>query len=360
MLERLAESGISRVAEAAGRTLRASAKAAATRRAGVVEEGAVPRRGRPQLRRQVFDSECFDELPGELQRREGEPPSGDLAVDRAYDGAGLTWQFFHDVLGRNSVDANGMTLTSSVHYGSAFSNAIWNGYQMMYGDGDGTVFGCFTSALEVIAHEITHGVTQFTAQLVYQGEAGALNESFSDVFGIVVKHWSRRNETERPNWLIGESLLLPPAGARALRDMENPGTAFRDNRYLGDDLQVGHYADFYRSDTDNGGVHINSGIPNRAFVIAATAIGGETWGIPARIWYTALTGGPRDPATNEVIDPELSLKPDSGFKDCAALTILLARALHRDQPSVAEAVAEGWLRTGVITADVARTLGVGV
>ena len=118
----------------------------------------------------------------------------------------------------------------------------------------------FTGALEVIAHELTHGITQFTAQLPYQGEQGALNESFSDVFGSLVKQWAAGQSVAQADWLIGNTILAPGIQGRALRDMANPGTAY-DDPCLGKDPQPGHMSGYVQTEDDNGGVHINSGIP---------------------------------------------------------------------------------------------------
>jgi Zn-dependent metalloprotease len=123
-------------------------------------------------------------------RSEADQPVADAAANQAFDHAGTSWKFFNQVFGRESVDGHGRTLVSSVHYSQNYDNAFWNGNQMVYGDGDGKVFQNFTNSLEVIAHELTHGVTQFSAQLPYQDQQGALNESFSDVFGSLVKQWS--------------------------------------------------------------------------------------------------------------------------------------------------------------------------
>ena len=129
------------------------------------------------------------QLPGSRKRRQSDPPSDDVAVNQAWEGADETYRFYSDVLGRNSVDDRGMELVSSVHFGSDFDNAFWNGTQMVYGDGSGRIFvkGGLTAAIDVIAHELTHGVTQYTAGLEYSSQPGALNESFSDVFGSIVK-----------------------------------------------------------------------------------------------------------------------------------------------------------------------------
>jgi Zn-dependent metalloprotease len=184
------------------------------------------------------------------------------------------------VFGRNSLDDGGMSLISSVHVGEAdggdrfqpMNNAFWDGSQMAYGDGDGQVFQCFTRSLDVVGHELTHGVQSFTSNLLYRGQSGALNEHFSDVFGILVRQWRRKESATEASWLIGREVLVPAPTRRGIRDMEHPGTAYRDDPALGTDPQPDHMSKLYVGSADSGGVHINSGIPNRAFVLVAQAL----------------------------------------------------------------------------------------
>jgi Zn-dependent metalloprotease len=252
----------------------------------------------------------------------------------------LAWRFYNQIFGRESVDGHGRTLVSSVHYSQNYDNAFWNGQQMVYGDGDGKVFQNFTGALEVIAHELTHGVTQFTAQLPYQDQPGALNESFSDVFGSMVKQWSLGQTVDEADWLVGAGILAPGVNGRALRDMANPGTAF-DDRMLGKDQQPGHMKDYVETADDHGGVHINSGIPNLAFVLAAKAIGGRAWDVTGKIWYVTLT-------------ERLTAKAD--FLKCANETVSVARDLYPQDISVAKVVAKAWADVGVLSAPAAAAI----
>src|ERR1700693_77184 len=140
-----------------------------------------------EKRRTVYDAKHRESLPGKLVRSEGGPPSADVAVNEAYDGAGATYDLYEQVYGRSSIDGRGMRLDSSVHYAVGYDNAFWNGSQMVYGDGDGKLFERFTKSVDVIGHELTHGVTAHEAKLDYQDQPGALNESFSDVFGSLVE-----------------------------------------------------------------------------------------------------------------------------------------------------------------------------
>jgi Zn-dependent metalloprotease len=201
---------------------------------------------------------------------------------------------------------------------------------MVYGDG-GRLFkpGSLTTALDVIAHELTHGVTQFTANLDYAGQPGALNESMSDVFGSMVKQYALGQTVDEADWLIGAGLLRDPQ-ATALRSVKDPGSAAPD------DPQPASMADFRQlpdnEDGDWGGVHINSGIPNRAFYLAARALGGHSWDRAGRVWYDALTR---------------RLRPDAQFSDAARATIEAAEELFPGG-AVRDRVEEAWRTVEVL------------
>ena len=239
-------------------------------------------------RRAAYDARNGTTLPGTLVRGEGSKPSPDVAINEAYDYAGDTYDFYRQVFARNSVDNRGMSLDSSVHYRRLFNNAFWNGKQMVYGDGDGRIFVHFTSCLDIIGHELTHGVTQFTSALQYEAQSGALNEHFSDVMGSLVKQWKLKQSAAQADWLIGKGLLAPGVKGVALRSMKAPGTAYNDPRTLGQDPQPAHMKDYLNTDQDNGGVHINSGIPNKAFFNAAITLGGNAWEKAGKIWFNAF------------------------------------------------------------------------
>jgi len=286
-------------------------------------------------RRTVYDAGHAERLPGRLVRSEGEAPVRDAAVNEAYDGAGVTYDLYREVFGRNSIDDRGMRLDSSVHYGRKFDNAFWDGRQMVYGDGDGTIFRRFTACIDVIGHELTHGVTEAEAALDYQGEPGALNESFSDVFGSLVKQYHLGQTAAEADWLIGAGLFARGVKGVGLRSMKAPGTAYDDPR-IGKDPQPAHMKDYVETHEDSGGVHINSGIPNRAFYLAATAIGGQAWGNAGRIWYRTL----RD-----------RLRRDSDFATAARATAEAAAELHGPDSVEAGAVREAWQAVGVVAAE---------
>jgi len=286
--------------------------------------------------RTIHDAHTGTSLPGEVVRSEGEPATDDQAVNEAYDGLGETWRLFDEAFGRNSIDGNGLPLLATVHYDRDYENAFWNGAQMVFGDGDGTIFLGFTRSIDVIGHELTHGVTESTADLVYHGQPGALNESVSDVFGALVKQRTLGQTADQADWLIGADLLAPGVQGVALRSMKDPGTAYDDPR-LGKDPQPADMAGYVETTDDNGGVHINSGIPNRAFHVAATAIGGNAWEAPGQIWYDVLTG----PA----------IRPDCDFATFARLTADAATARFGEGSAESMAVQEAWQTVGVTGPD---------
>ncbi len=283
--------------------------------------------------RAVHDAGHAQTLPGSLVRGDGAPPTADAAVDEAYDYAGEVLSLFTEEFHRSSVDDRGTGLTLTVHYGQAYDNAFWDGSQLVFGDGDGEIFDRFTKPRDVLAHEFTHGVTQFTAGLSYQGQSGALNESMSDVFASQSKQRVLGQNADQADWLIGEGLFLPGVAARALRSMTEPGTAYDDPR-LGKDPQVASMADYVTTPDDNGGVHLNSGIPNRAFAVAAITLGGPSWGRAGQIWYAALTGG--------------DVGADADFASFAQATVQAARRLFAADPAAATAVQEAWTTVGVL------------
>jgi Zn-dependent metalloprotease len=241
-------------------------------------------------KRTIYDTGSTETLPGKLVRKEGGPATGDAAADEAYDGLGETHRLYAEVFSRNSIDGAGLKLDATVHYGQLYDNAFWNGSQMVFGDGDGEIFQRFTKSLSVIGHELTHGVTQYTAALAYRNQAGALNESMSDVFGVLVEQYAKKQTAAEASWLIGEGLFTDAVQGAALRSMKAPGTAYDDD-VLGKDPQPDSMDTYVRTSADNGGVHINSGIPNRAFSLVALELGGNAWETPGQIWYNTLTSG---------------------------------------------------------------------
>ena len=268
---------------------------------------------------------------GPVVRQEGDGPIGDPAVDEAYDYMGATYDFYWQVFSRDSIDNQGMPLNGIVHYDQAYDNAFWDGQRMIYGDGDDEQFVRFTKSVDVIGHELTHGVTQNEAGLIYWGQAGALNESVSDVFGTMVKQYYNKQQVTAADWLIGQGLFTPSVEGSAIRSLAAPGTAYNDP-VLGTDPQPAHMNDYVHTLQDNGGVHINSGIPNHAFYLAAMDLGGNVWETLGPVWYQSL------------LAPGLS--KNATFLDFAQLTLVNAQLLFPAGPH-ADAVAKGWQQVGV-------------
>ena len=282
--------------------------------------------GPPDERRRVYDARHRYELPGCLVE---EPRGSDVEAAEAWDGSGATYDFFQRVFGRRSIDGKGMRLDATVHYGTRFENAMWNGQQMVYGDGDGRIFRRFTASLDVIGHELTHGVTQHTAALGYSGQTGALNEHISDAFGIMVKQYTLGQTADASDWCIGTELFGPAVHGCAVRSLALPGSAY-DDPILGRDPQPSHMRDYVHTTEDNGGVHINSGILNHAFYLAAMSIGGWVWKGLGRIWYAALTE---------------RLTPDAKFEDFARATIDVAGRMYGRR--VQQIVIAAWVDVGL-------------
>ncbi|GHG01457.1 metalloprotease [Streptomyces filamentosus] len=334
LLEHLAASDNPSVAAAARRTLIADASARTARvlpRAAAAPVGAPAGPAAP--RRTIHDAGHRTALPGAKVRDEGEEATPDATVNRAYAGLGATFALFRDAFGRDSMDGAGLPLIATVHYDENYGNAFWNGEQMVFGDGDGEVFLDFTLPVDVIGHELAHGFTQYTANLEYFSQSGALNESVSDVFGSLVKQHALGQTADQADWLIGQGLFHPDVEGTALRSMKAPGTAYDDD-VLGKDPQPAHMDDYVRTSRDNGGVHINSGIPNHAFYLVATELGGHAWDRAGRIWYDVMTGG--------------TLTPETRFSEFAAATVAAAKARYGDAAEI-QAVTKAWAAVGVPT-----------
>ncbi|HXC59776.1 MAG TPA: M4 family metallopeptidase, partial [Steroidobacteraceae bacterium] len=272
----------------------------------------------------VFDCEHGNVLPG---RSLVHPDSAtDETARRTFTETTEVARFYREVFGRNSLDGEGMALMSSIHYSVDYNNAFWNGGQMVYGDGDGEIFLDFTRATDVIAHELTHGVTQFTAALAYEGEAGGLNESMSDVFGSMFRQWRKNQSAMDADWLIGSDILGPGAKARGytcLRDLANPAA----EHCLAP--QPTHFSQ-YRKGMDP---HDSSGIPNLAFCRAAKALQGNSWEMAGRIWFQALAG--------------VAPSPNMTMKVFANRTRTAASRLFSGRPAVRAAVDAAWKAVGL-------------
>lgn len=336
ILESIARTGTENQRACALRTLGLDGRIRSERglRSGVGPRG-LQSVGAPRKNRLIYTAANGTTLPGTLIRSEDQGASADLAAEEAYAGFGATFDLYWDVYGRNSIDDNGMDLIGTVHYGDHYDNAFWDGTQMVFGDGDGTIFNRFTIAIDVMGHELTHGVTAGTAALEYHDQPGALNESISDVFGSLVKQRSLGQTAAQADWLIGAGLLAPGINGVALRSMKAPGTAY-DDPLIGNDPQPDHMSRYVNTPSDQGGVHINSGIPNRAFYLTAIAIGGNSWEVAGHIWYRTL------------LDSRLSV--NARFQDFADLTADNANQIYGS--SVRAAIVQAWQDIGIVIGEV--------
>lgn len=235
------------------------------------------------------------------------------AVSAHYN-ADVAFEYFRNTFNRNSINGQGGTIISIINVadpddGGGFDNAFWNGKAMFYGNGR-DAFQPFAGALDVGGHEMSHGVIQNTANLEYRYQSGAINESFADIFGAMI---------DRDDWLLAEDIVNTqffPSGA--MRDMQNPNngaTGLGQNGWQPKDM-----TEYYTGDQDNGGVHINSGIPNRAFYLVATDIGKDK---AEQIYYRAL---------------ETYLTVSSQFIDLRLAVIQSATDLHGDNSPEVNAV----------------------
>ena len=333
VLKHLLENSDSRIREAALRTLLATSRLRGERAVrGLMASAAT---ASAKGRRTIFDCATGTFLPAAtVVRTEDGPASGDDSVNRAFNGLGSTRDFYNDVFDRDSLDGRGMRLNAYVHRGVGYNNAFWDGSQMVFGDGDGVLFADFTKSLDVIAHELAHGVTEFTAGLEYHNQSGALNESMSDVFGSLVKQWVGKETADQADWLIGSDIFTPGIGADALRSLKAPGKAY-NNPTLGRDPQPDHMSKYVMlpdtDEDDNGGVHINSGIPNKAFYLTAINIGGFAWEAPGHIWYAALQAS----------------TPSTNFQQFADKTYVTAGQLYGSQSAEQQAVFVAWKEVGI-------------
>lgn len=286
----------------------------------------------PHKQRTIFDAHHTQKI-GSPVRTEGQGDTGDPAVDEAYNYMGDTFDLYWKVFERNSLDDEGMPMNGSVHFGRNYDNAFWDGSRMFYGDGDGEQFTRFTKSIDVVAHELTHGVVQFEANLIYWDQSGALNESMADVFGSLVKQYVNDQKADQADWLIGADLFIPgTVQGVAIRSMKAPGTAY-DDPVLGKDPQPDHMRNYVKTLEDNRGVHINSGIPNKAFYVIATNLGGYAWERAGLIWYQTLCS--------------TMLRRTANFQNFARLTLLSAGQLFGFSSYEQQAVRDGWESVGI-------------
>jgi Zn-dependent metalloprotease len=265
---------------------------------------------------------------GTKARFEGEKPTGNLDVDNAYDYASKVRDFYREVFGRNSIDGRGMKIISRVNYGKNTQDAYWDGEELTFGKPDSSSPYKTFVLEDIIGHEITHAVSEYESHPCRYGQSGALNESISDVFGELAQQWSHHEKARDSNWILGEGAWKPDVNGRGVRDMLHPGTAF-NNPEAGKDTQPDHMDRYVRTTNDNGGCHVNSGIPNKVFADFAVALDGYAWEEAGHIWYEARKLAGRNPS----------------FAQFAQATLDAARKLNyeRDVPKLEES----WKKVGV-------------
>jgi Zn-dependent metalloprotease len=284
------------------------------------------------MTRFVYTAKNKSSLPGSLYRSEdsGIPKRPDDTASLIYDHLGSTYKLFKNIYERDSLDGNGMPLRATVHYRRKYNNAFWNGAQMVFGDGDGKLFDNFNS-LSVVSHELSHGVVHFSGGLQYRNQSGALNEHVADVFGVLAEQYLHKQRASEAHWLIGRGILSKHVNGTALRSMIAPGTAYNDP-VLGKDPQPYHMKDFLQTTWDNGGVHVNSGIPNHAFYLVSNFMGGYAWEKAGKIWYETLQRN-----HNSMID----------FKQWAELTVEVAGDMFGNGSVDQQHVKRAWNLVGV-------------
>lgn len=272
----------------------------------------------------VFDCKHTQTLPGRSVSNPG--TSADPSSARACTQALRVAEFYQTIFKRNSVDNAGGTLVSSIHFGRKYDNAMWNGTQMVYGDGDNKIFTDFTGGNDVIGHELTHGVTQHTLQLGYTDDAGGLNESLSDCFGSMFRQWETKQTSQTGDWLIGSDIIGPTVkekGVTCLRNMANPA----DPHALAP--QPANYSQI----TPGMDPHFTSGPPNLAFYSACKAVPGNSWDTIGQVWYhVMMTAGAH---------------PTMSMKDFAGRTRQAAIQLFGAEPEVASSIDKAWKAIGL-------------
>jgi Zn-dependent metalloprotease len=236
----------------------------------------------------IYDSKHTSKGHFVQVRTEADGPVADPAANDVFDNCGKVRDFYKNTYNWFSVDNNGKSLVMNIHYQENFNNALWSSDvdQMFFGDGDGSTLVNLTGALDVIGHELTHGVVEYTAALEYQGQSGALNEHIADVFGTVIKQFYGGQNAAQADWLIGDKVVGTSFPGKAIRSLKDPGKAFTG------DPQPDNMADLYTGTNDNGGVHINSGILNKAFYLVAAGLPGGHAGLDTplagQLWFETL------------------------------------------------------------------------
>jgi Zn-dependent metalloprotease len=311
-----------------------SAQLRGTRAATTGAGTAHPEKGTKPLHRQIFDAQGQTRLPGALLRHD-DKPAHDPAANQAYDNIGIALAFFSEVLRRDSADGAGMRIDASVHYGFGFANAMWTGEQMIVGDGDGRHTHDIAGSLGIIGHELSHALSQHLIKgglgVVLaadqpprlEGEAGALNESFSDVCASMMKQWHAGQDVHAADWLLGEDILAEHAG-HAIRSLKDPGNP---KLTWAEDDQIKDYKRFKPTQDP----HTASGIGNHAFYLAATELGGRSWETLGLVWLKGYG----------------KLHARSTYAEAARATVQAAAEVHGAGSKPHDAVRAAWKAVNV-------------
>lgn len=280
----------------------------------------------------VYDAKNRERLPGTVatSNQKENPHVADPVVNTAFKRTQAIHEFWLKVFGMCSFDNRNGEIRTTVHFGKNFANAFWNGQQLVFGDGDKT----FKHLLElsVMGHEFGHAITG--SKLNYKGESGALNEHLSDVWGSLFLQYKMNHTVDQASWLIGEGTLETRNGSFALRSMKAPGTAYNIPA-LGKDPQPDHYTKRYKGREDEGGVHINSGIPNKAFYLFANAQGGYAWEKAGLVWFKTLQA-------------DGLFTPNCTMPEFARATIATAKAEFPNDAKLVQDLRSAWQSVGVI------------
>ncbi|MEM9292636.1 MAG: M4 family metallopeptidase [Acidobacteriota bacterium] len=281
----------------------------------------------------TYDGNNGSSLPGSLRCTNGSCSGASTVIQTIDSYTSQSYDYYNARFGRDSYNGSGATINSTGHHRSNYVNAFWNGSQLVYGDGDGVNSGPLGNAFDVVAHELSHAVTQFTSGLIYQNESGALNEGMSDIFAAgaeVYKDGSINSGT----WLVGEDTWTPGTAGDALRYMDNPTQ---------DGSSYDYYPTRYTGSADNGGVHWNSGIANLAFHllveggthprgVTTTNVSGIGMSKSEQIFYRAQT---------------VYLTSGSSFSAARNATANAASDLYGSSSSEVDSVNDAWCAVGV-------------
>jgi len=291
-----------------------------------------------KINRVIYDAQHLELIPGKIIRQEGTAPVKDKIANEVYNNLGMVYDFFNNVYGRHSVDNKGMPLRVVIHFGKNFRNIFWDGRNIVIGDGDDIMKNFHEK--EFLAHDFTFAMIQYESGLEYWGESGSLMVASGHIFGCLCRQYYNKENARQASWVFGENSLSGRGIRRGLFSISDPGTAYVGHPQIGTDQNKFHILDMMvvdkkndKSAIDQGGVHINCGIPSRAFYLASIMIGGNAWEIAGRIWYETL------------LSKDLSKAPD--FADFARLSSDIAERLYGKGSIPALAFQRGWALVGV-------------